>query len=106
MGTNALEWVEEINKTLASMKARQLSQNQRFAVLGLLLTLDPSSPFYVDRRPARQAWAIVRPDGKTIHPESVRGSEHAAQWAIGEWPQMQLQGFTCRRVTIVAESKE
>lgn len=56
--------------------------------------------------PACEAWAIVRPDGKTIHPESTRGSEHAAQWSIGEWPNMQRQGFTCRRVTIVAESKE
>lgn len=47
-----------------------------------------------------EAWAIVRPDGVTIHPESVRGSEHAAQWGIGEWPRMRESGFTCVPVRI------
>lgn len=49
-----------------------------------------------------EAWAIVRPDGITIHPESVRGNEHAAQWAIGDWVRMQDSGFTCHRVIISA----
>lgn len=49
---------------------------------------------------SRDAWAIVRPDGVTIHPESVRGSEHAAKWGIGDWPRMRESGFTCVPVRI------
>ena len=52
-------------------------------------------------REARTAWAIVRPDGKTIHPESVRTSEHGAQWSIGSWTKMKADGFNCIQVRIV-----
>jgi hypothetical protein len=48
------------------------------------------------------AWAILRPDGRTLHPESVRGAENAAQWAIGAWSQMERDGFRCVPVKLVA----
>jgi hypothetical protein len=53
-----------------------------------------------DGEAGRKAWAIVRPDGVTIHPESVRGCERSAQWSIGEWSEMRKIGFTCVPVWI------
>lgn len=53
---------------------------------------------------ACDAWAIIRPDARTVLPESVRASEHAARWSIGNWAQMQRDGFTCIPVRIIALS--
>lgn len=44
--SNALAWMDQISQILIKCNGRALSQKQRAAVLGTLLTLDPESPFY------------------------------------------------------------
>jgi hypothetical protein len=47
---NAMAWVTQIEEAVRRMHGRPLSNTQRSAVIGVLLTLDPSSPFYVAKQ--------------------------------------------------------
>lgn len=43
---HSIAWLDRIDRSIQAMKGRPLSSKQRAAVLGVLLTLDPASPFY------------------------------------------------------------
>lgn len=64
----AAPWLDAMDRVLLKSKGRPFSEKQRNAIFSVLLTLDPDSPFYVERNtPA--AWRLTPDAGLPELPE-------------------------------------
>jgi hypothetical protein len=55
----AMQWITLMDRTLMAMKGRPFSEKQRNAIIGVLLTLDPDSPFYSPRPAADPRYTLT-----------------------------------------------